>query len=69
MQERRSGKVNELRAQLLEKKKEIKSIGEQVDRDLNKSLLKTNSKQAVVNIRDIFSAPPKSNNPQLNALN
>ena len=61
--------MNELRAQLLEKKKEIKTIGEQVDRDLNKSLFKANSKQTVVSIRDIFSAPPKSTNPQLNALN
>lgn len=51
-----------------DKKKELKNIGEQIDKDLNKTLLKTN-KQNTVNIRDIFSAPPKTNNKKLNDLN
>lgn len=50
-------------------KKEIKNIGDQIDRDLNKSLIKA-SKQQTVNIRDIFSAKAtNTENKKLNSLN
>lgn len=57
-----------LRNGIVDSKKEIKRINEQIDKDLNKSLLKTN-KNHHFNIRDVFSAPPKSNNQQINAIN
>lgn len=57
-----------LKETVAERKKDIKSIGEQIDKDLNKSLLRT-TKQSTVSIRDIFSAPPKTNNKRINDLN
>ena len=57
-----------MRQSIDEKKKEIKSIGDQIDKDLNKSLMKA-SKNNTVNIRDIFSATPKTNNQVVNQLN
>jgi hypothetical protein len=66
---RRLKTVNELQLSTSEKKKEIKSIGDKIDKDLNKSLLRA-TRQNSVNIRDIFSATPtKSNNQQVNLLN
>ncbi len=58
----------ELRQVITNKKKEIKSIGDQLDKDLNKSLLKA-AKPNSVNIRDIFSATPKTNSQKVNNLN
>ena len=42
-----------------------------MDKDLNRSLLRASSKNptGVVNIRDIFSAPPKTSNEAVNQLN
>lgn len=60
--------VASLKESVVERKKEIKSIGEQIDKDLNKSLLRT-AKQNTVSIRDIFSAPPKTNNKRINEIN
>lgn len=57
----------DLRQNIEDKKKEIKSIGDQIDKDLNKSLLKASKN--TVNIRDIFSAAPKTNNQNVNQLN
>ena len=69
MKTRRLKTVNELQLSTSEKKKEIKSIGDKIDKDLNKSLLRA-TRQNSVNIRDIFSATPtKSNNQQVNLLN
>lgn len=59
--------LTSLKDQISERKNEIKNIGQQIDKDLNKTLLKT--KPNAVNIRDIFSAPPKSNNKVVNELN
>lgn len=61
--------ISEIRGIIANKKKEIKSIGEQIDRDLNKSIMKA-SKQPTVNIRDIFSAKQtNTDNKKLNILN
>jgi hypothetical protein len=60
--------VGQLKEIVNDKKKEIKSIGEQIDKDLNKSLFKS-TKQSTVSIRDIFSAPPKTSNKRINDLN
>jgi hypothetical protein len=60
--------VADLRQSIEEKKKEIKSIGDKVDKDLNKSLLKA-SKNTNVNIRDIFSNTHKTNNQNINNFN
>ena len=53
-----------------ERKKELKGIGDKVDKDLNKSLFKVKgeggSASNAINLRDIFSAPPKSNNHTIN---
>lgn len=58
-----------MKENLGEKKKELKNIGEQIDKDLNKTLMNKTNKANTVNIRDIFSAPPKTNNKKLNELN
>jgi predicted nucleic acid-binding Zn-ribbon protein len=50
-----------------ERKREIKEVGDQIDRDLNKSLMRA-AKQSTVSIRDIFSAP-KSSSKRINELN
>lgn len=58
-----------MRENIANKKKEIKNIGEQIDRDLNKSIMKA-SKQSTVNIRDIFSAKAtNTDNKKINILN
>ena len=57
-----------MRANIDSNKKEIKAIGDKIDKDLNKSLLKA-SKPNTVNIRDIFSSVPKSKNQRVNDLN
>jgi hypothetical protein len=61
--------MTEIRDNITNKKKEIKSIGEQIDKDLNKSIMKA-SKQPTVNIRDIFSAKPtNTDNKKLSIIN
>lgn len=60
--------TNKIKESITIHKKQIKQINDIIDKDLNKALTKTN-KQNTVNIRQIFSAPPKSDNKKLNELN
>ena len=60
--------MKELRKSLTKCKHEIKEISNEVDKEMNKSIMKHSKPYATVNIHDLFGTP-KTKDQRLNQLN